>query len=187
MIKALIFDYYDVMVDDIYWHAVVERAKSADKWGELQAIQSGLNSGTLGWNLFCIKVGELMDVSPEVVAHEYQNIPLNTELVDAIKAYKKRYSVALLSNADRSQLEPQLKDRNIDTLFDYIGISSDFKLMKPQPELFKRFVASMSLVPEQCVMIDDNPDNVAGAKEAGLLAIQFKTNEQLFAELEAIL
>lgn len=162
---------------------VVEHAQTEGKLDNLQKIQAGLNSGKLGWDLFCVEVGKLMGVSPTVVADEYRKIPLNTELVEAIQNYKSTYTIGLLSNADRSQLEPQLKSRNLEDLFDFIGISSDYGLMKPAPELFTKFVTSMSLLPGQCIMIDDNPDNIAGAKKAGLVGIQFTNNAQLFSDL----
>lgn len=58
-------------------------------------------------------------------------------------------------------------------LFDGTLISADVKLVKPQPEIYRRLFEKFSLVPEECVFIDDSTLNAEGAVWCGMQAIVF--------------
>lgn len=186
MIRAIIFDYFDVLVYDTYWHTVVARAKQKNAMDELFTIRDDLNLGRSGWQLFCERIGSIMGVDAAAVADGYEQIELNSELIDYLEELKTSYDIALLSNAEKTQLMPQLKRKNIDILFDVIGISSEFGMIKPEPTIYTQFALKLGLQPAECVMIDDNADNVMGAKAAGLNAIRFINNGQLKHDLQSI-
>jgi len=61
------------------------------------------------------------------------------------------------------------------------------KVIKPDPRLYRILLDRYGLKAEECVFIDDNPANVAGAEAVGIKGILFKNAEQLRAELEAVL
>ena len=52
-------------------------------------------------------------------------------------------------------------------------ISGEELMVKPEPEIYHCLFERYSLVPEESVFIDDNADNVAGAKAVGMKAVQF--------------
>ena len=52
--------------------------------------------------------------------------------------------------------------------FDGEFISSDWHLLKPDPEIFRTFCLHFGLNPAQCFFIDDQPANVFGALRAGM-------------------
>jgi 2-haloacid dehalogenase len=66
-----------------------------------------------------------------------------------------------------------------------IVVSGDVGLLKPHPEIYEHFLARNGLVAEQCLFIDDNAANVAGARNVGLAALQFESPAQLRADLKA--
>lgn len=47
------------------------------------------------------------------------------------------------------------------------------RLMKPDPAIFRLLCERYGLDPAACLMIDDNPDNCAGARVAGMRAYRF--------------
>jgi putative hydrolase of the HAD superfamily len=49
-----------------------------------------------------------------------------------------------------------------------ICVSSQFRVRKPEPEVYRRSVACLGHAPERSLFIDDSVANVAGAKQAGL-------------------
>ena len=50
-------------------------------------------------------------------------------------------------------------------------VSSDYRLLKPEHEIYQLFFKTYSLAPESCVFIDDNPCNVEAARRLGMHAV----------------
>ena len=50
-------------------------------------------------------------------------------------------------------------------------VSSDYRLLKPEHEIYQLFFKTYSLAPESCVFIDDNPGNVEAARRLGMCAV----------------
>ena len=92
------------------------------------------------------------------------------ELVAELK--DRGYGIYLLSNATLRQHEywPNIAASQ---LFDGTLISADVKLVKPQPELYTLLCDTFGLVPSECFMIDDMPQNIEGAHEAHLTGFVF--------------
>jgi HAD superfamily hydrolase (TIGR01509 family) len=57
-------------------------------------------------------------------------------------------------------------------------------MIKPEPEIYHCLFERYSLEPSESVFIDDNADNVEGARRVGMHAIQFKNAQQLEQELK---
>jgi HAD superfamily hydrolase (TIGR01509 family) len=66
-------------------------------------------------------------------------------------------------------------------------ISGKVHMLKPNPEIYEYFLERYSLKAEECVFIDDRPENIVGAALVGIKGIVFKDTEQLSAELEPLL
>jgi len=64
-----------------------------------------------------------------------------------------------------------------------IYTSAQFKTAKPDPRCYRLCLSELQVAPETALFIDDLAQNVAGAKEAGLLAHQHTTPEALRQEL----
>ena len=47
-------------------------------------------------------------------------------------------------------------------------VSADWKLLKPEREIYERLFEQYGLRPEECFFIDDNPVNIDGARCAGM-------------------
>ncbi|MBL8893623.1 MAG: HAD-IA family hydrolase [Rhizobiales bacterium] len=81
------------------------------------------------------------------------------------------------------------KFRETQKRFDFLNrfrdvvVSGEVKMLKPDPEIFEHFLDRNSLQATECLFIDDNRDNVAGARSIGLGAIQFESPQQLRAAL----
>lgn len=58
-------------------------------------------------------------------------------------------------------------------------------MAKPDAAIFHLLLDRNDLDPAECLFIDDNPANVAGAKAVGLNAVLFTSPETLEAELTA--
>ncbi len=63
-------------------------------------------------------------------------------------------------------------------------ISHEVHLLKPDVSIFEAFCNRFGVKAEECLFIDDKPENVAGAKRAGLHAVVFSTVGQLRTDLQ---
>ena len=68
--------------------------------------------------------------------------------------------------------------------FDGIVISGEVAMAKPDPRIFAHLLSRFGLVAGATVFVDDSAVNVAAARAAGLVAIQFTGAEELRRELE---
>ena len=53
-------------------------------------------------------------------------------------------------------------------MFDGVLISADYKLLKPEKEIYLALYDKFSLKPEECYFIDDVQKNIDGAKATGM-------------------
>ena len=69
---------------------------------------------------------------------------------------------------------------------DGILISGEVGVGKPDPAIFRMFLARFGLVAGETVFIDDSDRNVATAASLGIVAIQFKGAAQLRVDLRSL-
>ena len=106
-------------------------------------------------------------------------------MIDSLK--EKGYRVYYLSN-----MSEHAKASNPGA-FDFVphmdgGIwSCDVKAIKPGEDIYKILFEKYGLVPEECLFIDDHPENVAVGKKLGMKGIVFRSPGQLKADLDKAL
>jgi len=66
-----------------------------------------------------------------------------------------------------------------------LHVAAEFGAKKPDPEVYRRLVARHKIEPTSAMMIDDKPENVEGAKAAGLAGHRFTGIDGLRQELRA--
>lgn len=97
---------------------------------------------------------------------------------------KKHYPLYLISNTNRMHFEHIKKKFKVLKHFKKTFPSHEVGARKPEREIYKRVLSKIRLKPEETVFIDDMPDFVAGARKAGMYAIQFKGKEKLIRDLK---
>ena len=65
--------------------------------------------------------------------------------------------------------------RNLPFYQDISGdvFSCDYKIMKPNKDIYNVLLKKYNLLPEECLFIDDNKNNINTAKEMGFITKQF--------------
>ena len=97
-------------------------------------------------------------------------VPGMGDLVRDVKA--AGYGVYLLSNA-ASALHGYFSTIPGSECFDGMIVSADWKLLKPQHEIYEKLYETYSLDPAKCFFIDDNPSNIDGAIVTGMDGVLF--------------
>lgn len=96
------------------------------------------------------------------------------------KMKKQGYRLYVLSNAGKEFYEyfPRHYDY---ALFDRLIVSCDLQIKKPDPRIYRYLLETEGLRPEECLFIDDMPENVSGAQALGIQGMVFRG---LFEEVE---
>lgn len=102
------------------------------------------------------------------------------EFCDYLK--ERGYKIYILSNASDAFYLYFPHFAPLD-YFDGIIISSDYSLLKPDIKIYELILDKYKLNPEECLFIDDSPENIQGAKKAGISGVVFRDN---YAEIMEI-
>jgi epoxide hydrolase-like predicted phosphatase len=107
------------------------------------------------------------------------------ELMREIKRSGRR--MALLTNNVR-EWEPKWRAMlPVDEIFEMVVDSAFVGMRKPDPEIYELTLTGLDLNAPQCIFVDDIEINCDTARELGMVAVWFRSNEQAIAEIEAAL
>ena len=111
---------------------------------------------------------EVFEKVSEMVDNFYPYMPPFEKMYGLVKQLKENgYGIYLLSNAS-SDFHERRKDIPALALFDGVVVSADYKLLKPEKEIYLTLFEKFGLKPEECFFIDDVQANIDGAKMAGM-------------------
>lgn len=84
------------------------------------------------------------------------------------------YHLAVCSNSIRNTIITMMDKSGLLPYIDYIVSNEDVRSGKPDPEMYINAINYFDLVPEQCLVVEDNDNGIAAAKAAGahLLVVQ---------------
>ena len=85
---------------------------------------------------------------------------------------KRGYGIYVLSNASDAFYRYFPKFLPLD-FFDGVFVSSDYRMLKPDAEIYEAFLARYGLSAEECLFIDDRAENVEGAEKVGIQTFRF--------------
>ena len=98
---------------------------------------------------------------------------------------EKGYNTYVLSNACNRFYGyfPRFYDVNS---FEGVVVSSDVKMIKPNPEIYQYILKTYHLNPAECLFIDDVKTNVEAAEAAGIKGFVFQNNYEDLKEVLGI-
>lgn len=117
----------------------------------------------------------------EIVTNEVEGMG---ELLTQLKA--EGYKLYGLTNWC-SKVHQTMAQFDIFKLLDGSIISSDEKVLKPEPAIYQRLFDRFNLKPEECIFTDDRPLNIEGSRRMGMDGIVFKNARQYERELRELL
>ena len=188
MKKIILFDFFGVISSEV-----------APKWfarffddAEAKRIKDELvGPGDLGAkneDAIMDDVAAACSTDKECVRAEwYRLAEVNEKMVNYIKELRKSHPVYLLSNAIDTFLKTIIYKNKLENLFDKIYISSEIKLAKPDTSFFIYCLNDIGATPSDCVMIDDNPRNIAAAESIGISGIVYTDLDELKKKLNEII
>jgi haloacid dehalogenase superfamily, subfamily IA, variant 3 with third motif having DD or ED/haloacid dehalogenase superfamily, subfamily IA, variant 1 with third motif having Dx(3-4)D or Dx(3-4)E len=122
----------------------------------------------------------------KITAEFFSGDRADISLIDFLRSLRPERKVCLISNA-WSGLRTFITRQKLDDVFDAMVISAEVGLIKPDPRIYRLALAKLGARPEESVFIDDVPANVAAARSAGMVGIEFAQPEKVLEELKQIL
>jgi putative hydrolase of the HAD superfamily len=119
----------------------------------------------------------------------FEALDPNEPMVELMRDLKRRrYRMALLTNNVR-EWEPLWRSMlPVDEIFELIVDSAFVGMRKPEREIYELTVDRLGgVTPADCIFIDDTDVNCDAAREFGMSAVNFKSNEQAIGEIEETL
>ncbi len=105
--------------------------------------------------------------------------------IDLVKSLKDSgYAVFYLSNYSRKAYDECAESLAFMPFMDGGVVSFKVGLTKPDPAMFQKFLSIYDLKPEECLFIDDTPENVEAATDLGFQGHIFQSYDQLVQLLQ---
>jgi epoxide hydrolase-like predicted phosphatase len=208
-IEAVIFDYGGVLVTSPYQGiAEFEVAMGYPAGSVTAALLAGYRDGERGIDLHRVETGELAladfladverasagtlggrDFDGDAYHRFLMSAPLRAHWMVVRRARDLRaagYRVGLLTNTVREWGDAWRSVIPME-LFDDVVDSSEVGLRKPDPRIYELACAGLAVQPAATVFLDDQDENVAGARAVGLTGILVDDPWAALAELDAVL
>ncbi len=133
------------------------------------------------------KLSAISGVSARALEADFWSyVQIDPAMVAMIESLKPKYRIGLLTNATTPFIRQIIERHDLEHLFDAVLVSSEEHMAKPDPAFYLRLLGRMGAAPAQAVIIDDNPENVAGAVAAGMQGVLFTSATKLAADLKAL-
>lgn len=100
---------------------------------------------------------------------------------------ERGYHIYILSNYGKTPFKYAKEHFTYFGEVDEMVISSDVKMVKPEPGIYKYLLDTYELKPKETVFLDDRKDNIDMAKSFGMKGIVFENYQQGKKELETLL
>lgn len=185
-IKAIIFDCFGVLY--LGAHRALE-----ERWPQhatdLDNLTRQLDYGYMDKDEYCQAAADIVGSSAQKIEDILKSEhTLNSPLINYIERdLKPKHKIAMISNIGRGWLQNMFDDYLLHDVFDEVIQSGDEGVTKPHPQIYELCAERLGLEPEQCIFVDDLPENIAGADAAGMRGIVYGNLYDLKKELTELL
>lgn len=83
------------------------------------------------------------------------------------KLHNEGYKIAVCSNSIRNTIETMMKKSQLINYIDLIVSNEDVSKAKPDPEMYQKAILQFDLDPNECIVVEDNPNGIAAGRASG--------------------
>jgi len=133
------------------------------------------------------RLRDSVDAVLEVHLSQYRRAEkrLDQDIITVIDQLRERHSVACLTNTEVEIAEIS-RQIGVFEYFDKAFLSTELGLMKPHDAIYRKVLHELQCRPENVVLIDDNSDNIDGARHVNIPVIHFTTPGALTQSITAL-
>ena len=197
MIKNIIFDVGDTLISFRYRdymrdlgfsdetvEFLVQNMIFTDFWEDMDAGKKDVDEAC---DFFCKKYPDLKNEIESFWEH-IEDIVAEFDFAKPLimSMKEKGYKVFLLSNYPAQLAELHWPKLSFLPEMDGYIISAKVGIIKPDEKIYRMLMDRYRLHAEECVFIDDNPNNIEAANKLGITGILFTGYEDLKKELDKL-
>ncbi len=112
---------------------------------------------------------------------------LNHTLAAYFAGLRPRVRTGILSNSFVGAREREQALYGFEDMCDVIVYSHEVGWMKPDPRIYHAVCRRLGLPPQEAVLLDDVPANIAGAQAVGMHGVLFTDTARAIADLDALI
>jgi putative hydrolase of the HAD superfamily len=133
------------------------------------------------------------DLGREVEMHTFADryfahLKPNEPMLAFLRELRDRgYRLAMLTNNVREWEARWRAMLPVDELFEVVVDSAFVGLRKPDPAIYRLTCDRLGVAPDSCLFVDDVEVNCTAARDLGMAAVLFRSNEQAIAEMREAL
>ncbi len=180
MIKAVIFDMDGVLIDAKDWHyealnkalalfgfsisrydhLVTYDGLPTKKKLEMLTLERGLPKGLHHF------INELKQIyTMEMIYQKCKPIFYHEYALSRLKS--EGYRLAVASNSIRQTVELMMQKSNLIRYLDLLLSNEDVQNPKPDPEIYNTAISRLGLLPQECLIVEDNQNGIKAARASG--------------------
>jgi beta-phosphoglucomutase len=95
------------------------------------------------------------------------------------KLKKSGFKLAVCSNSIRNTIEVMMERSQLNGHLDLIISNQDVSKGKPDPEMYIKAIKYFGLLPEECLIIEDNPNGLKAAYASGANVLKVETTDDV--------
>ena len=122
-----------------------------------------------------------LDVSTEEFEQLWTSLFLPEPLLEEsfLLSLKRRYRLLMLSNVNEVHFEFIWKNYPLVRHIEARLLSYELGCLKPEPAIYRIAIDRAGVRPQEIFFADDRPENVEAARQAGIVATCFQSEQQL--------
>lgn len=194
-IKAVIFDMDGVLIDAKEWHyealnkALSLFGEQISKYDHLITFdglptKDKLNMLTLerkfplGLHKFVNEMKQ--EYTMQIIYSKCKPIFYHRYALSKLK--EQKYNLAVCSNSIRNTVQVMMEKSGLIEYLDFFISNEDVTKGKPDPEMYIKSIERMGLLPEECLIVEDNENGIKAAISSGahLLKVENVKEVNLF-------
>lgn len=91
------------------------------------------------------------------------------------KLHQQGYKIAVCSNSVRSTIDLMMEKAELMPYIDMIISNEDVVKPKPDPEIYTSAINGFGLKPQECIVVEDNPNGIQAGKASGASVLEVAT------------
>ncbi|SCX99322.1 haloacid dehalogenase superfamily, subfamily IA, variant 3 with third motif having DD or ED/haloacid dehalogenase superfamily, subfamily IA, variant 1 with third motif having Dx(3-4)D or Dx(3-4)E [Lachnospiraceae bacterium XPB1003] len=184
-IKAVLFDMDGVLIDAKDWHyeALNKALKTFgieisryDHLHTFDGLPTKVKLEMLSEQFYLPeKLHKTINQLKQIYTEEliYQNChPLFHHEYALSKLRNEGYKIAVCSNSVRNTIELMMKKSGLADYIDLIMSNEDVVKSKPDPEIYLNAMGKLGLSPDECIVVEDNPNGIMAGKRSGARVLE---------------
>jgi putative hydrolase of the HAD superfamily len=195
-LKAVIFDYGGVLCfhptdDQVNELAALCGAETPDFLNAYWALRRDYDRGDLEPSEYWAHIGQALGRTygdADIREFRRKDVQLWVRLDNRMMTWAQQLGAfglrtALLSNLPYDLGEHLRNEMRLPAEFDHHSFSYEIGSVKPDAGIYRHVVAGLGVDPGEALFLDDRPENVEGAKAAGIPTLQYETPSRLKQDL----